>query len=116
MRRLHEWVYPFIFLQSPAFRHAYTSVIAAPTRAIVSEHNNAFLRLLPGDFRTYLARDSAPPLTREAHDRMLGQAFTAVFLAHLESLGAVLDQSGVPDYDLRLKPGCPVFLLQDVDV
>lgn len=39
----------------------------------------------------------------------------AAFLAHIESLGALLDQSGVPDYVVRLKPGAPLYLMLDVE-
>ncbi|XP_056855468.1 uncharacterized protein LOC108807616 [Raphanus sativus] len=79
--------------------------ILCPTNEDVNRINQHMLDKLPGEERIYLSSDSI-----DASDRFSknDQALTPDFLNTIKV-------SGLPNHSLRLKVGCPVMLLRNID-
>ncbi|CAN7124622.1 unnamed protein product, partial [Brassica rapa subsp. narinosa] len=79
--------------------------ILCPTNEDVNRINQHMLDKLPGEERIYLSSDSI-----DASDRFSknDQALTPDFLNTIKL-------SGLPNHSLRLKVGCPVMLLRNID-
>nr|VDC94634.1 unnamed protein product [Brassica oleracea] len=79
--------------------------ILCPTNEDVNQINQHMLDELEGDERIYLSSDSIDPSdTGSVND----QALTPEFLNTIKA-------SGLPNHNLRLKIGCPVMLLRNID-
>ncbi|XP_018487483.1 uncharacterized protein LOC108857982 [Raphanus sativus] len=79
--------------------------ILCPTNEDVNRINQHMLDKLPGEERIYLSSDSI-----DASDRFSrsDQALTPDFLNTIKV-------SGLPNHSIRLKVGCPVMLLRNID-
>ncbi|CAN6930494.1 unnamed protein product [Brassica oleracea] len=79
--------------------------ILCPTNEDVNKINQHMLDKLPGEERIYLSSDSI-----DASDRFSfnDQALTPDFLNTIKA-------SGLPNHSIRLKVGCPVMLLRNID-
>ncbi|XP_056855859.1 uncharacterized protein LOC130505286 isoform X1 [Raphanus sativus] len=79
--------------------------ILCPTNEDVNNINQHMLDKLEGEERTYLSSDSIDPSDqRSVND----QALTPDFLNSIKA-------SGLPNHNLRLKIGCPIMLLRNID-
>jgi hypothetical protein len=97
-----KWVHGHYIAGSPP-----EGVIVCSTNARAEEHNLALLDDLPGDARTYTARDEVIPV------RDGNQAFEG---AHISSdCARAFNQSGVPPSDLILKVGAPVYVALNLE-
>jgi ATP-dependent DNA helicase PIF1 len=99
--QLVQWAYPDEVLQHPQGRLTDRAVLC-PDNKMVDEINNHVLRRFPGDLETLLSADSVA-------DESNHQSFTPEFLNSLTP-------SGCPPHALKLKVGCPIMLLRNLDI
>ncbi|KAL6582396.1 hypothetical protein OROMI_006410 [Orobanche minor] len=101
-----ESTYPFILqnMHDPLFFQ--DRAILAPTNETVEKINDYILSLLPGDAVEYMSSDS---ISKEDGD-MDGHEdiFSVEFLNTVRC-------SGLPNHVIKLKVGCPVMLLRNID-
>ena len=102
IQHARRWVHSSMYEDHATY--TFGNVIVCPTRAYEHEHNAHFLNMLPGEATVYHARDEVVPKAGQHAD------FEALVLS--DDLGSALDDSGKPRYELPLKPGAPVQLLQ----
>ncbi|XP_045797897.1 ATP-dependent DNA helicase PIF1-like [Trifolium pratense] len=80
--------------------------ILAPTLESVEYVNDYLMSLIPGDEREFLSSDSC--VRSDENSEIQGDWFTTEFLNDIKV-------SGIPNHKLKLKVGCPVMLLRNVD-
>ncbi|XP_010489748.1 PREDICTED: ATP-dependent DNA helicase PIF1-like [Camelina sativa] len=79
--------------------------ILCPTNDDVNTINDHMISILEGEERVYLSSDSIDPADKRNKDN---PAYSPDFLNSVRI-------SGVPNHALRLKIGCPVMLLRNID-
>lgn len=80
--------------------------ILAPTNEVVEQINNYVMELLPGDAVEYMSSDSICPDEDDVVNRE--DVYSVEFLNTIRT-------SGLPNHLIRLKVGCPVMLLRNID-
>jgi hypothetical protein len=94
-----RWTHPSMFAcvpELPFGAHVQTSIIVTATRALEAEHNEFFVRQLPGEEVLYCAHDEFAAVP--------GRDGSAI--CHLsDDIGPTLDDSGAPCAHILLKPG-----------
>lgn len=121
---VHRFVFPTLFQEVPSMPAAVDEkdfgCIAVATRALEKEHNSLLLERLScaeGECKEYEAQDVVGACTVPRGDPAFGDAIHAQHEATelIESLGATMQASGIPDAALKLKPCTPVTLTQTLD-
>ena len=80
--------------------------ILAPTNEIVQEVNDYIMSLLPGESTEFLSSDSICPDEDDIVNRE--DVYSVEFLNDIKT-------SGIPNHIIRLKVGCPIMLLRNID-
>ncbi len=80
--------------------------ILAPTNEVVEEINEYVMSLLPGEVKEYMSADNICPDEQDPVRRE--DVYSVEFLNTIRA-------SGLPNHLIRLKVGCPVMLLRNID-
>lgn len=80
--------------------------ILAPTNEVVQDINDYVMSLLPGDSTEYLSSDSICPDEGDIVNRE--DVYSVEFLNSIKA-------SGIPNHSIKLKVGCPIMLLRNID-
>lgn len=80
--------------------------ILAPTNEVVQDINDYVMSLLPGDSTEYLSSDSICPDEGDIVNRE--DVYSVEFLNSIRA-------SGIPNHSIKLKVGCPIMLLRNID-
>ncbi|KAL6550086.1 hypothetical protein OROMI_020574 [Orobanche minor] len=87
-------------------RYFQDRAILAPTNEIVQEVNNYIISLLPEDATEFMSPDSICPDEDDTVNRE--DVYYVVFLNTIRTYG-------IPNHIIRLKIGCPIMLLRNID-
>ncbi|KAL6584181.1 hypothetical protein OROMI_003470 [Orobanche minor] len=98
--------YPSILDHVGDGRYFQDRAILAPTNEIVQEVNDYIMSLLPGDATEFMSSDSIYPDEYDTVNR--DDVYSVEFLNTIRT-------SGIPNHIIRLKVGCPIMLLRNID-
>ena len=98
--------YPSLFDHVGDGAYFQDRAILAPTNDVVQEINDYVMSKLPGDVTEYMSSDSICPDEGDTVDRD-----NVYSVEHLNTIRA----SGLPNHLIRLKVGCPIMLLRNID-
>ncbi|KAL6543073.1 hypothetical protein OROHE_010593 [Orobanche hederae] len=98
--------YPSILDHVGDGRYFQDRAILAPTNEIVQEVNDYIMSLLPGDATEFMSSDSICPDEDDTVNRE--DVYSVEFLN-------IIRTSDIPNHIIRLKVGCPIMLLRNID-
>ena len=98
--------YPALLANRSNGSYFQDRAILAPTNETVHEINDYVMSLLPGDSIEFLSSDSICPDEDDTINRE--DVYSVEFLNTIRA-------SGLPNHLIRLKIGCPIMLLRNID-
>ncbi|XP_021836944.1 ATP-dependent DNA helicase PIF1-like [Spinacia oleracea] len=103
---LVEEIYPDLLHRYTDINYLAERAILAHKKECVDEINNYILSMIPGEEGVYKSADRVSPLTnRSSVDEDL---YPTEFLNTLQF-------PGIPNHEIRLKVGCPIILLRNIN-